>query len=296
MIKKVLITGIDSFTGGYLSSYLKGFGYDVFGTSRKYESGKIYKCDLADISSIVRVIDLIRPDYIIHLAGISSATHDNSADFYIVNSIGSINILDGLLNARHFPSKVVMVSSAAAYGDQKTSWLNETLCCTPKNHYGASKYLMECLSKKYFSKLDIVIARPFNYTGIGQSCHFLIPKLVEHYRKRKDVVELGNIDIVREFNDINFACAAYKRLMESAASGEVVNIASGRGISIENIICMMNDIARYDIKVAVNPSLVRQGEIKTVIGSPNKLFSLVGEIHQKEFSGTLRDMYATEQD
>jgi len=94
------------------------------------------------------------------------------------------------------------------------------------------------------------IARPFNYTGVGQSSKFLIPKIVNHYRDRRETIELGNLNIIREFNDIEFLSETYRRLLiEDSASGEILNICSGRGIKLLDIIDIMDKIAGYNIDV-----------------------------------------------
>ena len=67
-MKKVLITGIDSFTGNHLSSYLHSSGYDVYGTSLFSESIKIYKCDIINRDDILNVLKKVNPDFIIHLS------------------------------------------------------------------------------------------------------------------------------------------------------------------------------------------------------------------------------------
>lgn len=291
MRSRVLITGIDSFTGQHLSLYLKNRGYNVYGTSKVEGGNKVYKCDITIKESISNIIKGIKPDYLIHLAGISFVAHNNNNDFYKVNSIGSINILDALIETKYYPKKILMVSSAVVYGNQKMESLDESLCCAPANHYGASKYSMECLTATYFQKLNILIARPFNYTGVGHSYDFLIPKIIKHYKDKSKTIELGNIDVTREFNDIEFVCEAYKRLLECDTKSRVVNIASGRGVKLLSIIELMNDIARYKINVAINPSFVRKHEIDTLVGSSELLFDLVGEIEQKDFRQTLREMY-----
>ena len=104
-------------------------------------------------------------------------------------------------------------------------------------------------------------------------------------------IELGNIDITREFNDIKFVCKAYRRLLEADARSKVVNIASGRGVKLLSIIKHMDDIAQYKINVSINQSFVREHEIDNLVGSSKLLFDLIGEIDQKDFSLTLREMY-----
>lgn len=290
-MKKVLITGIDSFTGVHLSSYLKDLGYDVFGTSLFTSGDKKYKCDITNKDDIFNVLKLVQPNYIIHLSGISFTAHGNSEDFYKVNTIGTTNILDAFLELEQKPQKIILASSATVYGNQGLEVLDESLCPMPANHYGASKYAMECLSRSYFDKLNMIITRPFNYTGVGQAEHFLIPKIVGHFKEQKKVIELGNIDVSREFNDVSFVCEVYMKLMMCESKSEVVNIASNRGIKLLDVIEMMNKISGYEIEVRVNPDFVRKDEIKSLTGSSKKLFELVGKIGQDKFKDTLKEMF-----
>jgi len=290
-MKKVLITGCDSFTGKYLLKYLEKFDYEVFGTSLLYEGSKKYRCDITKKEDVVKVLEVVKPQFIIHLSGISFAAHGNSEDFYKVNTIGTLNILDALVELELSPDKIILASSATVYGNQDIEVLDESLCPKPANHYGASKYAMESLARNYFERLNIIITRPFNYTGVGQEEHFLIPKIVKHFKEGKRVIELGNLDVSREFNDVNFVCEVYEKLLQCNKTAEIVNIASNRAIKLLDIIELMNKIAKYKINVTVNPAFVRKDEIKTLTGSPEKLFSLIGKVGQKEFKDTLRWMF-----
>ena len=291
VFKKVLITGIDSFTGKHLSLYLEQFGYDIYGTSLFKKSNKIYICDITNKKDIQSVLKEVHPDFIIHLSGISFAAHRNHENFYKVNTIGTTNILDSILELDFNPDKIVLASSATVYGNQSLEVLDESLCPIPANHYGASKYAMECMAKNYFNKLNIIITRPFNYTGINQEENFLIPKIVKHFKENKQEIELGNLDVSREFNDVNYVCEVYKKLLESDISSEIVNICSNRGIKLLDVIEMMNEIAGYTIEVKVNPAFVRKDEIKNLTGSSKKLFDLIGNVKQKEFKQTLLEMF-----
>ena len=288
--KRVLIFGIDGFTGNHLSAYLQNAGYDVYGTSYSGTSGKTFKVDITYKADIDTVLKEVIPDFIIVLSGISFPAHGHNEDFYAINTIGAINILDVLIHLNQNPKKIIMASSATVYGNQGVEVLDETLCPKPTNHYGASKYAMESLSRNYFEKLNIIIARPFNYTGINQEDNFLIPKIIKHFKEMKQTIELGNIDVSREFNDVGYVCEIYKKLLESPVSSEVVNLSANRGIKLLDVIDMMNEMAGYNIEVKINPDFVREGEIKTLTGSCEKLFGLIGEVEQKEFKETLRDM------
>ena len=289
--KKVLITGIDSFTGIHLSRYLEKNNYDVYGSSFFNESDKIYQCDITKKEDLLRVLKKVNPDFIIHLAGISFTAHTKNEDFYKINTIGSINILDAIVELDINPTKIILVSSATIYGNQGLEVLDESLCPIPANHYGASKYSMECMTKNYFNKLNIIITRPFNYTGINQEEHFLIPKIIKHFKENKKEIELGNLDVSREFNNVSYVCEVYKKLLESNISSEILNICSNRGIKLLDVIDMMNKIANYKIEVKVNPAFVRKDEIKALTGSPKKLFTLIGDVKLQEFKQTLLEMF-----
>ena len=290
-MKKVLITGIDSFTGKHLLAYLQNMGYDVYGTSFFNASAKKYRCDITKKEDILVVLKQLKPDFIINLSGISFAAHGDNEDFYKVNTIGALNILDALLELELNPSKIILASSATVYGNQGLELLDESLCPKPANHYGASKFAMESLASGYFDKLNIIIARPFNYTGLGQQKHFLIPKIVSHFKEKKETIELGNLHVSREFNDVSFVCEVYKKLLEVSHHSQVLNIASDRGIRLLDVIDMMQKIAGYKINVEVNPAFVRKDDIKTLTGSSKKLFELIGEVKQKDFTDTLREMF-----
>ena len=291
--KRVLITGIDSFTGIHLSAYLKNLGYDIYGTSYlNLKSEKnIYRCDIRKKDNIVTVLKESKPNFLIHLAGISFPAHGNNQDFYEINTIGALNILEGCIEASIKPQKIILVSSATVYGNQGIELLDESLCPSPANHYGASKYALESLAKSYFSKLNILITRPFNYTGEGQEEHFLIPKIVKHFKENKKSIELGNIDVIREFNGIVYVCEVYSKLLKSDISSEVVNLASNRGLKLLDVIDMMQEIAGYKIEIKVNPKFVRKNEIQKLTGCSQKLFKIIGKVEQRAFELTLKDMF-----
>jgi nucleoside-diphosphate-sugar epimerase len=291
--KNILIIGIDSFSGKHLKSYLEKYDFKVYGTSISVsKDDNIFQCDITKKDNIKEIFNDIRPEYIVNLAAISFVGSENKELFYKVNVIAVENILESILEIEDYnPKKTILVSSATIYGNQDSNLLYETMIPNPINHYGISKLAMELIAKTFFEKLNIIITRPFNYTGIGQAENFLIPKIVSHYKNKKEFIELGNIDVFREFNDIDYLCETYRRLLECEVKSEIVNIASNRTIALKDVIEDMNMIAGYDIEVKVNPAFVRKNEIVRLSGSPDKLFSLVGKIEQKHFIETLKDMY-----
>lgn len=291
---KVLVTGLEGFTGVYLEHILREKGYDVYGTSLT-DSPKphIFTCNITKRIEIETIVHDICPDFVIHLAAISFVAESNASLIYDVNVMGTENLLEALLSLEKRPQKVILVSSATVYGNQAVDILEETMCPKPINHYGFSKLAMEHLACTYFDALPILITRPFNYVGIGQGEHFLIPKIISHYQKNLTSIELGNLDVAREFNDIRDVVLWYVDLLESETQGEIVNLCSGKAISLTDVIAYMNHLAGYTIDVKVNPKFVRSNEIKTLFGSTNKLTQLTPKRKLKDIEETLAWMYRT---
>lgn len=291
-MKKVLITGIDGFTGAYLENVLKLAAYDVYGTVYpKSAHDKHLYCDLSDKQEVLSILASVKPDYIVHLAGISFVPHSEFKLVYDVNFMGTLHLLEALLELDIAPRKIVLASSANVYGNPSVAFIDEDVCPAPVSHYAASKLAMEYMAKNLFDRLNIVITRPFNYTGIGQGGQFLIPKIVNHYKAGKRKIELGNIDVVREFSDVRFVADVYKMLMECDAASEIVNICSGTGVSLLSIMDMMNKLTGYTMQIITNPAFVRKNEVKTLIGSNKKLVSLVGEQKPYLIQETLQWMF-----
>lgn len=290
--KKVLITGIDSFTGYHLKTHLKRQGYQVYGTVFSNGNGvETFTCNITNKEDCLHIMHQIQPNFLIHLAGISYVGHDAIEAFYKVNILGTQNILDALCASKSSIKKVILASSATIYGDQGCEELDESMCPNPANHYGISKLAMEHMARGYFVKLPITIVRPFNYTGVGQPEHFLVPKIVSHFKRGDATIELGNLDVAREFNDVEFTCKVYEKLLTSSCVSETVNLCSGKAISLMEIISCMNKMAGYTIDVKVNPAFVRENEIKRLVGSTKKLKKAIGIFRDIEIEETLRKMY-----
>lgn len=290
--KRALITGANGFTGRWLGAQLTQAGYQVYGLTREpARTSAEIQADLGDPLALRAALETTRPDYIVHLAAITFVPHSDGAEIYRVNLFGTLNLLDAILAVELAPRKVLIASSANVYGNPAVEVIDETVCPAPVNHYANSKLAMEHMARTYDDRLPLIITRPFNYTGVGQAEHFLIPKIVAHYRARRPEIELGNLDVVRDFSAVAFVADAYRKLLECPQSGLTVNICSGRGIALGEIIANMNAIAGYSINVSINPAFVRANEIRRLIGSNRNLFSLIGEQPIPDIRDLLAEMY-----
>jgi nucleoside-diphosphate-sugar epimerase len=285
--RTALLTGASGFTGRYLEDTLRAKGYQI---GRVDPTGP-QPCDLTNPQAVSEVVLRTNPDSVIHLAAVTYVAHSNAEDFYRVNVLGTLNLLQALAGLKRPPRRIIIASSANVYGTPKAEVLDESLCPAPVNHYAASKLAMEYMVRTWFGRLPILITRPFNYTGPGQAEHFLVPKIVRHYRERAPYIELGNLQVSRDYSDVEDVVATYLALLESNVRSEVVNICSGRAIALLDIIEMMNEIAGYKIEVRINPEFVRENEVPRLIGNPAKLRSLVETPQPRPFVETLRRMY-----
>ena len=270
----VLITGIDGFTGQYLEALLEEAGYQVFGTVQGTpEKSGHFTCELTASATVASVVERVVPRYVIHLAAISFVPHGTGLDIYNVNLFGTLNLLEALAGSVTRPEKVLLASTATVYG-YRGGMLDEAVCPDPANHYAMSKLAMEKMARTYAVRLPIVVARPFNYTGIGQPDHFLVPKIVRHFSERSPVLELGNLDVERDFADIRDVVRAYHILLESGIPGEAYNICTGVATPLENLLQTARGQCAYNLEIRVNPALVRPNEIKSLCGDNSKLRTL----------------------
>lgn len=284
-----LVTGRNGFTGRYVAAALEEAGYRVVGLQDP--DGATRDVDLLDRDGLRRVVEAAAPDVVVHLAAISFVGHDDVASIYQVNVVGTRNLLEALASASHRPRVVVLASSANIYGNATSDPIVEQAPPAPANDYAVSKLAMEHVARLWMDRLPIVVTRPFNYTGVGQDVNFLIPKIVDHFRRRAATIELGNTAVSRDFSDVRTVADAYRRLVEQPPLGEVVNICSGEAHSLGDVLQQMQEIAGYRIDVRVNPAFVRANEIARLVGSKAKLESVIGPIASIPLAETVRWMY-----
>jgi GDP-6-deoxy-D-talose 4-dehydrogenase len=112
--------------------------------------------------------------------------------------------------------------------------------------------------------------------------------------KRAPFIELGNLNVERDFSDVRAVAFSYRRLIETAAgrkSGDAFNICSGVGHTLRDVITMMQEIAGYEIEVRVNPAFVRANDVIKLIGTPQNLVNAIGAVPGHSLKETLEWMY-----
>ena len=291
--RRVLVTGLDGFTGRYLAAELERAGYQACGLSRADAEAGSGHVDLLDVAAVRAAVARIRPQAVIHLAAIAFVAHDDVDALYRTNILGTRHLLAALAELPEPPASVVLASSANVYGNAagQVGPLDERAPLAPANDYAVSKLAMEYMARTWSGRLPLVFSRPFNYTGVGQDERFLIPKIVAHFRRRERRIELGNLDVWREFMDVRTVAWAYRRLLETRDAADTFNICSGHGHSLREVLAMMAEIAGYAIEVGINPAFVRENEVRRLTGDPARLQARIGALPPSTLMETLRWMY-----
>jgi nucleoside-diphosphate-sugar epimerase len=150
------------------------------------------------------------------------------------------------------------------------------------------------MARLFSPHLPILVTRPFNYTGAGQPSRFLIPKIVDHFARGERTIELGNLDLYRDFSDVRTVVEAYMRLLKTPPAADTVNLCSGRKVHLWSLVTDMAEIAGYEIEVRINPIFARPGEPPVIVGSTRHMDELVGPLRSPPITDTLRWMYESQ--
>lgn len=272
-MKTLLITGLSGFVGQHLQSYLQG-----------HEQWRVLhteEFDLCDPDSLDRALQPACPDAVIHLAGqtfVPEAVR-NPAHTLEVNLLGTLNLLQAL-KRRGFQGSFLYVSSGDVYGQvaEQDLPINEQLTPKPRNPYALSKLSAELLCQQwaYSEPWHIIIVRPFNHIGPKQSENFVIPsvaKQLANIRKGRQapVIEMGDIDVSRDFLDVRDVLSAYLLLLEKGHKGEIYNLCSETEIVIRTIIAKLFDLSDIRPNILQDQSKIRKSEQRRVVASSHKL-------------------------
>jgi Nucleoside-diphosphate-sugar epimerases len=292
--ERVLVTGAAGFTGRHLCTHLRECGYRVFGLVEhaRVDSDDLV-ADLLDAPALGAAIRTAAPDHVVHLAAIAFPGHAEAASIYRVNLTGTLTLLEALVREGFGRNRVLLPSTGTVYASSESGELLETAPLAPATHYAVSKLAMEHMARMYARSLPITVVRPFNYTGPGQHEPYLIPKIVRHFAERAATIELGNVDVIRDFLDVRSVVDVYQRLLNTpAAAGGTFNVCSGKGVAIRDLVAMLEELTGHRIAIRVNPKFVRPDEPRRIVGCSAKLHAIIGDLRTVPLATTLADMLA----
>lgn len=306
---RAYITGICGFAGSWLAEELLRHGYSVRGAALPKESDKnlagicrkikIDRFDITDPAACKKALSAARPEYLFHLAAISSVGQSFSLaeTTFRVNVIGTYNIFEAV-RGKKWLKKLIFTSSSDVYGPVRPQDmpLNTDRLFNPVSPYAQSKAAAEYLGRIYVEQyhLPLVIVRSFNHTGPRQTPDFAVPafcrKIVAAEKSRgKKRVTVGNLTAKRDISDVRDIVRGYRLLAEKGRAGEVYQLCSGRAYGIGELLNKLIGFTDITIKVIRDKELFRRADIPVLRGTFSKARKDVGWKPEIAIDKTLKD-------
>jgi GDP-4-dehydro-6-deoxy-D-mannose reductase len=314
----VLVTGADGFVGRWVLRALLERGHGVVGavqpgpprrdglSDAERASVRWIPLELGDLASARHVAGRDY-DAVIHLAAVASggdALRDPGVA-WSVNAAGTARLLGELgrrRRAQETDPLVLLVSSAEVYGAGPARPIVETDPVAPRSPYAASKAGAELAATetRLRTGLRVVVARAFPHTGPGQDERFVAPAFARRLRGARlagaRVVKVGNLEPTRDFLDVRDVAAAYVALLERGVPGEVYNVASGTGVTLQELFDRLAGIVGVAAIAEPDPEFMRPGDIPMLVGDSGKLRAATGWAPTHPLERTLRDLVNAQAD
>jgi GDP-4-dehydro-6-deoxy-D-mannose reductase len=310
---RALMTGASGFVGGHLAEHLIAEGDLVVGLSvsghwpstlaHLGHSVRLERFNLVDQGE-TELADVIRrkqPEVIYHLAAQSNpqGSLTDPRGTWVLNLGGSLNLLEAVKASGQSP-RVVLVGSGVCYGNPAPEWIPVTESCPlrPPNPYAASKAAVDMLGIQHHLAhgTDVVMTRPFNHAGPRQSPRYVLAALALQVAEvelgRRDCLEVGNLDVVRDFTDVRDVVRAYRLVAQHGQAGEIYNVGTGQGTKLAVALEYLRSMARVPVPIRVDAARVRSVDQAFLVADASKLRSAVGWEPRYEIERTLTDMLA----
>lgn len=289
--RRICVTGASGFTGQHLVKRLSTKGAQIFAAATDQVDSvfDVRNVDVSDRSALISWLSDVQPTHVVHLAALSHVVGE-ALPFYQVNTLGTEALIEAVAAAAPDLVRLIIASSANVYGNAEELPINEDVPLRPVNHYALSKMAAEMVARKWFSRLPIVVTRPFNYTGCGQDESFVFAKIVAAFGRRDSVITLGNLDVRRDLSDVRFVCAAYDALLDADCASTFVNICSGASVSIREALALLRQLTGHDPQIRSEDRLLRPDEIRELVGDDSRLRHIIGDISRPTIEDTFRWM------
>lgn len=311
MPTKVLITGITGFVGSHLADHLLAQGgYELWGTLRwrsrreniEHLADKVHlvETELNDMTNVLDMLESVAPDQIYHLAAQSfvPSSWRSPANTISTNLIGNVNIYEALRRLRLSPRMMVACSSEE-YGLVLPNEvpITEENPLRPLSPYAVSKVGQDFLAYQYFKSygIQVVRTRAFNHTGPRRGDVFVTSNFSNQIArieagKQEPVIRVGNLNAIRDFTDVRDIVRGYRMAVELGDAGEVYNLASGRGIKIQEMLNILTGKSKVKIEIQVDKDRLRPSDVEILIGDATKFRQKTGWEPQIPLEQTLSDL------
>jgi len=266
---KYLITGFSGFVAKHFLEFLEKqkipafvLGIDIHLPEFNIDEFNFIQCsfeqaDLLNKDQVDSIIYQFQPNYILHLASFSSVAFSWKAP--VASFTNNTNIFLNLLEkvrVMNLNCRILSIGSSEEYGNVKKEDipLDEEQVVNPISPYAVARVSQEMLSKVYVDGygMDIIMTRSFNHIGPGQKDIFVISSFakqlleIKKYNKAPEITT-GDLSIIRDFLDVRDVVKAYYSLFRKGRRGEIYNVCSGNGSTIEQVIRKLSQILGIDV-------------------------------------------------
>ena len=272
MSGRAFVTGGAGFAGTHLLDLLPG----ATAPSRE-------ELDLLDGDAVRTAVRESAPDTVWHLAALASVgrSWEAPAETIAENVAMTVNLLEAVRTEAP-EATVVLISSGEIYGPPDRLPVDEEAALRPQNPYAVSKAACDLLGGQYADAigLHVVRLRPFNHAGPGQTDDYVVGTLTrqvaeaEAAGREEALVRTGNPDSARDFSDVRDVARAY--VAAATLDSGVYNVASGRAVSVHELIELVRAAARIPVRHEVDPARVRAHDVPEVRGSAERLRAATG--------------------
>lgn len=308
MSAQIFITGATGFVGRHLIHFLSTAECTICGTSfpeppehfEGFGGGNYFHLDIRSERDVFEAVERTRPDWIFHLAAVSNVgiSWEKRQETMETNLMGTFHLFEA--TRRFAPdARFLFISSSDVYGthQDEVKAYEEQDPASIVNPYAFTKYSGELLGEFYarVERLNIVIARPFPHTGPGQRPDFVCSdwaSQIAHIERglQEPVIEVGNLDVRRDFTDARDVVRAYALLMEKGKRGEVYNVCTGKAVSLGEILATLLSFSAKTIKIHVDPKKLRKSDIPLLLGDNKKIREETGWTPEIPLEQSLEDL------
>ena len=274
---RTLVTGDTGFVGQHaLATWPGAVGLSALGAA----------LDIRDKGKLLSCLGAFQPDAVLHLAALSfvpDSFRSPEATFE-VNFLGTLRLLEALAETG-FRGRFLFVGTGDAYGlvPADAVPITEDRALRPRSPYAVSKAAAEalCFQWSQTGPFEVIMARPFNHIGAGQAPTFAISDFARQIAeigagRRAPVLQVGDIDVTRDFTDVSDVLHAYELLLLHGHNGEVYNICSGKERSVRSLLEGLLRLAGVQADIVRDPARCRPSDQQRVCGSHEKLTQHTG--------------------